>query len=100
MSDASFFTAAAIHGCYGPRSVETAFGATREHATRNVLEKLWDQLQPDDQQRLDNEIDGIIEFLKTHDRWNGGDSDKKSVNDDYIHIVIEPATFAVTIDIF
>jgi len=99
MTNVTLYTAAATHGFYGPILTETDVGFTREEAVRNVLTKLHDRMQKDHQQRLDSEMLGIIQFLQQHDRWNGGNNDTESVNEEYIHVVVEQVTLYVDVKV-
>jgi len=88
-SSVEFFTAAGVHGYYGMSVLEIGSGWTRAEAVRNLLAKVESRLQIDDKEQLRGEVEGIVAFLQTHDRWNGGDSDDKSILDEYLHIVVD-----------
>lgn len=89
------YSVAATIGYYGPQMLEVAFDAQRGTAINKVINQIIDRCQPDDKTRVEEDRERILEYLRDHDRWNGGNSDGDSISDEYLHVVVEKTDLIV-----
>lgn len=101
MSKVSFYVAAATHGHYGPGLLETAVGATRETAVRNVIAKMIERCQDYDKKALAAETEVIVAHMNKYDGLNDGESENpEGFADDYICVTVQQNFVTINTTLF